>query len=62
MTGIESCSCQPGIFSLEIEETDFHEHFIKQKFQETEISCTKSEMSRESHGEENAFLDYGNKC
>ena len=38
---------------------DFHEHFIKQKFQETEILCRKREMSCESHWGENVILDYG---
>ena len=36
-------------------------YFYKQKFQETEISCKKSEMSFESHWEENVSLADGNK-
>ena len=35
--------------------------FYEQKFQETEISCKKSEMSCESHWEENVSLADGNK-
>ena len=35
--------------------------FYEQKFQETEISCKKSEMSCESHWEENVSLADGNE-